>query len=472
MTEDHFYRLLYQELAAVTNDGLIVVDANGVIVDINPQYCRFLGRSREEAVGRPIEEIISTTSMYEVMRTRHRGDGPNGLYLHYYLGPDVGQRVDTHAVGNRFCFFDEDGNLLGAAAQVVFKERTMSMASELLEEELKFYKAEYQGTSAPMGGFDRILGNSPKLVALKKRAMKVAKRDFPVLITGETGTGKELFAKALHMESHRKDKPIISINCAAIPSELLESELFGYEEGAFTGARRGGKLGRFQLAEGGTLFLDEIGDMPLPLQAKLLRVLQEKEIERVGGGTPIPIDVRIIAATRRNLESMIQEGTFREDLYYRLNVINLETIPLREHPEDILLYAEHTLQGLDQEYKTETMFSDAAKRRLTEYAWPGNVRELINVVTSAYASCDMMLIDEVDLPAKLVTGRNTEGTPAKPLREIVADYEAAVIRDALRRNEQNCKAAAEDLGIDRSLLYRKMQKAGIRLKKTMTEHNY
>ena len=469
MTEDHFYRLLYQEFASVTNDGLSVVDADGVIVDINPQYCRCLGRAREEAVGRPIKEIISTTSMYEVLRSRQRGDGPEGVYLHYYLSPDVGQHVDTYAVGNRFCFFDEEGSLLGAAAQVVFKERTMSMASELLEEELRFYKTEYQCSNALEGGFDRILGTSPKLEDLKKRAKRVARTDFPVLITGETGTGKELFAKAIHMESTRRDKPIICINCAAIPSELLESELFGYEEGAFTGARRGGKLGRFQLAEGGTLFLDEIGDMPLALQAKLLRVLQEREIERVGGGAPIPINVRIVAATRQDLEHMIQEGTFREDLYYRLNVVNLETIPLREHPEDVFLYAEHALRELDREYKTETIFSDAAKRRMQEYTWPGNVRELINVVSSAYASCERMLIDEVDLPAKLVTKQNVGDARSKRLGEIVADYEAAVIRDTLRRHEQNCKAAAEELGIDRSLLYRKMQKAGIRLKKIMTE---
>ena len=163
----------------------------------------------------------------------------------------------------------------------------------------------------------------------------MARKDFPVLITGETGTGKELFAQAIHRESSRRKKPIISINCASIPSELLESELFGYDEGAFTGAKKGGKIGKFQLADGGTIFLDEIGDLPLVLQAKLLRVLQEHEIEKVGGGKPIPIDVRFISATRQNLAEMVERGEFREDLYYRLNVFPLFIPPLRERKEDI-----------------------------------------------------------------------------------------------------------------------------------------
>lgn len=270
------------------------------------------------------------------------------------------------------------------------------------------------------------------------------------------------------MESQRRDKPIISINCAAIPADLLESELFGYEEGAFTGARKGGKIGKFQLAEGGTLFLDEIGDMALNLQAKLLRVLQEHEIERVGGTKTIPINVRIVAATRQNLPEMIANGTFREDLYYRLNVINLEMVPLRERPEDILLYANHTLEELNQQYKTNTILSDGVKRRLREYRWPGNVRELVNVITSAYASCDTMMIDEMDLPTRLITkSRSRTDHPPLRLPDMIAEYEAAIIRDTLRRNGQNCRATAQELGIDRSLLYRKMRKAGIVVEKVL-----
>ena len=282
MLNDYACRRLFEEFIADTNDGFIVVDPNGIVLEINQNYCDFLGKTQEEIVGRPIQETISTTTMHEVLRSRQRGDGPNGVYLHPYAGGDTRLHVDTHAVCNRFCFFAGDGALLGAAAQISFKERTAAMAYGLMEQELQYYKEAYQNQSAPAVGLEQIIGNSPQMEELKRKTQKIARRDFPVLITGETGTGKEMFAKAIHLESARRDKPIISINCAAIPAELLESELFGYEPGAFTGASRSGKLGRFQLAEGGTVFLDEIGDMPLPLQAKLLRVLQERELERVG----------------------------------------------------------------------------------------------------------------------------------------------------------------------------------------------
>ena len=467
MLNDYACRRLFEEFIADTNDGFIVVDPNGIVLEINQNYCDFLGKTQEEIVGRPIQETISTTTMHEVLRSRQRGDGPNGVYLHPYAGGDTRLHVDTHAVCNRFCFFAGDGALLGAAAQISFKERTAAMAYGLMEQELQYYKEAYQNQSAPAMGLKQIIGNSPQMEELKRKTQKIARRDFPVLITGETGTGKEMFAKAIHLESARRDKPIISINCAAIPAELLESELFGYEPGAFTGASRSGKLGRFQLAEGGTVFLDEIGDMPLPLQAKLLRVLQERELERVGGGMPVPIDVRIAAAPRRDLPDMIRRGTFREDLYYRLNVINLEMIPLREHPEDIPLYISHTLERLNREYRTDILLSDAAKRRLQEYRWPGNVRELMNVITSAYASCDLLLIDEMDLPTKLLSKPRPAG--ARRLPDMGAEYEAAVIRDALRRHNQNIPAAARELGIDRSLLYRKIQKAGIIIKRVLEE---
>ena len=241
----------------------------------------------------------------------------------------------------------------------------------------------------------------------------------------------------------------------------MESELFGYDEGAFTGAKKGGKIGKFQLADGGTIFLDEIGDLPLVLQAKLLRVFQEHEIEKVGGGKPIPIDVRFISATRQNLAEMVERGEFREDLYYRLNVVNIETLPLREHPTDILLYANHVLNALNAKYKTGHLLSDRVKYLLMCYKWPGNVRELINVITSAYATCDSYVIEEMDLPGRLVSGTAGNSVSQMKLSEMMNLHEAAIIRDALRRNNQNCKKTAEELGIDRSLLYRKMRKAGI-----------
>ena len=329
------------------------------------------------------------------------------------------------------------------------------------EVETDTVKQEYGERMKKENGFENFKGNDPKIRHIRELGQRIARTDFPVLITGETGTGKEVIARAIHMESGRSAEPFVAINCGAIPAELLESELFVYEGGSFTGAKRQGKIGKFEMANKGTFFLDEIGDLPLVLQAKLLRVLQEHEIEKVGGGKPIPIDVRFISATRQNLAEMVERGEFREDLYYRLNVVNIETLPLREHPADILLYANHVLNALNAKYKTGHLLSDRVKYLLMCYKWPGNVRELINVITSAYATCDSYVIEEMDLPGRLVSGTAGNSVSQMKLSEMMNLHEAAIIRDALRRNNQNCKKTAEELGIDRSLLYRKMRKAGI-----------
>lgn len=470
MTEDHRYRLVFDELLDKTDDGFIVIDAHGVITDINQNYCDFLARRKEDVIGRQIGEIISTTSMYDVLKRRHRGDVADGIYFQPYIieGKSSDEKT-TYAVANRFCVFDESGGVIAAAAQMKFKQRAMIMASKIFMEEVKYYKEEYQNSTTNTGGFDKLIGSNSRLVELKKKGSKIAKTDFPVLITGETGTGKELFAKALHVESDRRDKPFICINCGAIPSELLESELFGYEEGAFTGAKKGGKIGKFQLADGGTIFLDEIGDMPLNLQVKLLRTLQEREIEKVGGTGTIPIDARVISATRQNLREMMKQGTFREDLYYRLNVINFEMIPLRDRVDDILLYANYFLGELNKKYKSTIILSDDVKKYLREYSWPGNVRELSNVISSAYASCNKFMISVTDLPNSIVSNKNTDlhmGDGQKKLADIVDEYEAAIIREALHRHQQNVKRAAEELGIERSLLYKKMKRLRIKIRKT------
>lgn len=471
MTEDHRCRLIFEEFLDKTEDGFIVVDQNGDITDINQNYCDFLAKDRECVLGKPIGSVITTTSMYDVLAKRHRGDGSQGVYIQPYCAGETRDAAEVYAVANRFCIFDEEGQLIGAAAHMKFRQRAMDTAKEIAELELRYYKEAYQNSISGFGGFQGLIGQDPKLLELKRLGIQAAKTDFPVLITGETGTGKEVIAKAIHLESERRNGPFIAINCGAIPDNLLESELFGYEEGAFTGAKRGGKPGKFQLANGGTLFLDEIGDMPFPLQVKLLRVLQDPQVERVGGEAPIHVDVRIVAATRQDLQNMMRAGTFREDLYYRLAVINIETIPLRDRPGDILLHANCYLSELNRKYKTSIILSDRVKKCLRAYAWPGNVRELQNVLAGAYASCDKVIIDLENLPAKVSSpshsfGGGTELREGR-LSDAVSAYEAKVIRDSLQRNGQNVRAAAEELGIERSLLYRKMKRFNIGIERIL-----
>ena len=356
--------------------------------------------------------------------------------------------------------------MVAGVAQVKFRLQTLDSAKRLMSEyaELEFYKEEYHKTGDCRISFDSVVGSTEAFLEKKRLGLKAARTDFPVLLTGETGTGKEVFARAIHNASSRAEKPMVSINCAAIPTELLESELFGYADGAFTGARKGGKPGKFQLANGGTLFLDEIGDMPMSMQAKILRALQEREVEPVGGSGPVSVDVRVISATRRNLPALIEAGEFREDLYYRLNVINIELPPLRCRRADILELANHFLARLNQEFQRSTVLSPEVKQCFANYQWPGNIRELDNVIKGAYATCDGFTIDMRDLPGKMALPRGPAVPGAgsgKQLTELMNDYEREIILFVLREKGGNCQRAAEELGIHRSALYKKMAKLGI-----------
>jgi len=302
INQDKRYKYIFDEILTLTDDGFVVVDNHGVITDINEQYCQYLKTTREYAIGRSIAEIIPNTKMIDIVNYAYREEGAI-----LRLSEKSDDDSDRIFLVNRSAVYDENHNVIAGVAQVKFRLQTLDSAKKLMREysEYEFYREEYRSRNSSQYSFDKIVGNSPCFAEVKKAGYKAAKTMFPVLLTGETGTGKEVFANAIHNNGERREKPMVSINCAAIPNELLESELFGYEEGAFTGAKKGGKKGKFELASGGTLFLDEIGDMPLGMQAKLLRVLQEKEIEKIGGYKPIPVDVRIIAATRKNLPQRI-----------------------------------------------------------------------------------------------------------------------------------------------------------------------
>ncbi|MDI6632380.1 MAG: sigma-54 dependent transcriptional regulator [Bacillota bacterium] len=330
--------------------------------------------------------------------------------------------------------------------------------------ELTALRRELAG-KAPGKEIEELIGRSAAMHEVYKQIGKFADTDYTILIVGETGTGKELVAGAVHRNSKRRDGPFVRINCAAIPENLLESELFGYEKGAFTGASSR-KLGKFELAHGGTLFLDEISEIPLAMQAKLLRVLQEKEFDRVGGIKPIKVDTRIIAATNRDLGEMVCEGSFRADLYYRLNVITIRMPPLRERKEDIGLLATHFIQQAAAKLNKPVQgISDEARELLEAYDWPGNVRELRNVCERAVVLTRSLLIVPEDLPATLQSGFEGEVTAEKwtgqTLYEILSDVERSVILRALKKHNFNRTKTAQELGINRRTLYEKIKEHGL-----------
>jgi len=467
--ESEFSSKVLQSLFKNSDDGFIVIDENGIVLDINEQYSSIFAKDRAEIIGHPIEETISTTSMYNVLENRLT-DSHTDVYMQPYSDKDLRMPSEIRIASTRFCIFDEQGDVIGAAAQMKFHDRAEEIASKYKELELSYYKDVYNEHLFQRSGFDNLIGEDPRMQHIKRMGRRAAATSFPVLITGETGTGKEVLAKSIHLASDRKDKPFVAVNCGAIPADLLESELFGYESGAFTGAKKGGKPGKIELANGGTFFLDEIGDMPLAMQVKLLRVLQEHEIEHIGGSKPIPVDVRILSATRRNLFEMMTAGTFREDLYYRLAVVNIQTIPLRQCPGDILLHAYHHLGRLNQQYHTEVTLSETAKQCLLQHTWPGNVRELQNVLSGAYAMCDGSVITPDALPQQIAryasaaqdAGDSEQDAAPCSLREKMQRYEQAFIREALGKCGGSMTEAAKLLQIERSLLYKKMDKYGMR----------
>lgn len=452
----NYYKNIVSQILKMTSDGFIITDTEGNVREINKQYADFFGKSRSEIIGKFILNIIPNSKMIDIVKHKFSEEDA----VHKYID---GEAKGNSVIVSRSYVEDEDGNVVAGVAQVKFKVQTLAVAKKLMNEyeELEYYREEFQNQNR----VDNIIGSDTKFREIVKECLKVAKTDIPVLLTGETGTGKEVMAKALHTNSLRYDKPFVSINCAAIPFELLESELFGYMDGAFTGAKRGGKKGKFQLANGGTIFLDEIGDMPSSMQAKLLRVLQEKEIEPLGSEKSIPLDVRVVAATRQDLEAKMKDGSFREDLYYRLSVFNIHIPPLRERGGDSLELAEFFLDELNHKYKTYKTFSKAVKAYFLKYQWPGNVREVNNVVQSAYAISTENIIDINDIPARMLQ----QEKPAinldknkKSLGQMVDDYEKEVILELLKKHKGNCLEAAKEAGIHKSNFYRKLQKYGIK----------
>lgn len=339
-----------------------------------------------------------------------------------------------------------------------------ALQTEELEREVRYLRAQV----VHRYGFDNIVGKSAQMREIYSKIAQVADTRTTVLITGESGTGKELVARALHYNSSRRDRPFIAINCAALPEPLIESELFGHEKGSFTDAQAK-RLGQFELAHGGSLFLDEVGDLSLPTQAKLLRVLQEREFTRLGGTQPIKVDVRIVAATNKNLDDLLRQKLFREDLYYRINVVSLYLPPLRQRREDIPYLAKHfLLQRLKEENRPPQDFTKEALEILAKYHWPGNVRELENVVEQAIVWSSSAAVEPEHLPATLRTDIHSDILRAETLsghlslEKAVMEFEREIILDALRRTDYVQTHASALLGISRRMLKYRMDMLGIR----------
>lgn len=353
----------------------------------------------------------------------------------------------------------------GMVKEFVYSGKPIFYDNQVVEVVLSFRKTEkmidevYEVLGQPIKTtFDDILGDSEAINKVKSRGKKAAQSCSSVLIQGESGTGKELFARAIHYESNRREQALIAINCAAIPENLLESELFGYEEGAFSGAKIGGKLGKFELADKGTLFLDEIGDMPIHLQAKLLRVLQERVVERVGGKHGIAIDVRIIAATNKPLETLVEEGQFREDLFYRLNVIPLTIPPLRQRKMDIALLVSHFVKRFNQKLnKNISGCGDDVLVLLRSYPWQGNIRELENIIEYSVNMCSKQWIDIEDLPMSM---KRPKATLEEETVMNLKDLERLELQKALQlygRDQEGVKQILYATGLSRATFYRKIK---------------
>ncbi|HWR31703.1 MAG TPA: sigma 54-interacting transcriptional regulator [Negativicutes bacterium] len=441
-------------------DCIVVVDKNGYIVMMNEAYGEFLHTDPQKAIGKHITDVIENTRMHIVAQTGK---------------PEICdmQKIGEHNTVVTRIPIVKDGEVTGAVGKMVFRDvkdlRVLARKLTSLQLELEYYKEELQKVQGGKYTIESIIGSGEKIQWLKMIALRAAKGKSTVLITGESGTGKELFAQAIHYASGRQHGPFIKINCAAIPENLLEAELFGYEDGAFTGARKGGKPGKFELANGGTIFLDEIGDMSMPMQSKLLRVLQEREIERVGGTKTSAVDVRVIAATNQDLEAMMSQGTFRQDLYYRLNIIALHIPPLRERREDLPELCEALLRKINRGLQFDVDgISKEAMVLLAEYEWPGNVRELENVLERS-----VNLMDEVGdiLPEHLpptvrrsaTKTENANREKTQELAGIMEDAEKQAIYKALETAGGNRSQAAKILGIHRSGFYQKLSKYQIKL---------
>jgi PAS domain S-box-containing protein len=443
-------------------DGIVITDNNGQITMVNKGFMELFQIDEQDVINRPISKIAPQIPSEKSLKYNENIEGE---LVHIHDHPCIVTQMPIY----------QDGKKFGAIIKIIFQQleawKDILHHMEKLESEISYYRGEFYRISQDTSPFAAVISINPKMETFKQEAAIAAKSLSNVLITGESGTGKELFAEGIHNLSGRKGA-YIKVNCGAIPEELLESEFFGYADGAFTGAKKGGKPGKFELAHNGTLFLDEIGDMPPSLQVKLLRVLQEQEFERIGATKTTKVDVRIISATNKDLAELVKQGVFREDLYYRIHVINLHIPPLRDRLDDIPLLCNHFINKINSKTKRNIIgVSPDVLDRFQQYRWPGNIRQLENVLERAFHFTHSKWIELDHLPKELdlLGGGNPISIPVRLESHVSIDRkksinqtEKEVILQALKKSKGNRTKAAELLGVSRTTLYQKMKKFEIK----------
>ncbi|HIW88818.1 MAG TPA: sigma 54-interacting transcriptional regulator [Candidatus Ligilactobacillus excrementipullorum] len=436
---------ILQQVLDSTYEGVVVVNHEGKITEINEAYCKLINQKKEDVLHHPVEEVIDNTRLQQTCKS--------GIEERNQLQRINGQDMLVHRIP-----LTSNDKVIGAMGLLIYRDvdEMFSLTNKLSES----FRHPDLGKQAKENFYlDQIIGSSAKTLYLKKQIAKIAPLPSNVLITGASGTGKELCAKTIHQLSQAASGKFVAINCSAIPENLLESELFGYVDGAFTGALRSGKKGKFELAEGGTIFLDEIGDMPLYMQAKLLRVLQEKTIEPIGADFSKKINVRVIAATNQDLAEKIAQKEFRADLFYRLNILAIELPVLRQNTTDISELLEYYLHYFaDKFQKNMPTLSTDVYHSLINYSYPGNIRELANLCEALVGLCENDRITLADLPARITADSDLQSSDLSTQTE---QSEKEIIRQTLKECGGNKTRCAKILKIQRSTLYNKIRKYGL-----------
>ena len=440
-----------------SSDGVFVSDTDGVIKYVNERACRLVSEKCDQIIGKPIQKLLQTSSIEKIVKSGSAEVDACDIFGKKCIVSHVPFKKSN----------EDDPGTTGVVSTVYLNDNAVTEEISrkwfYLNQQVQYYRDELEKRCGSNSRFDQIVTNNPAFKKIKKEAQFIARSSSTVLLTGESGVGKDMFARGIHEASPRAKRPFVKVNCVSIPETLFESELFGYAPGSFTGALKNGKPGYFERANMGTIFLDEIGDMPLSIQAKLLQVIQEKEFMRVGGTSKQNVDVRIIAATNRDLREAIAKKTFREDLFYRLNVIEFHLPPLRERSEDIVALAESFIDKYNNILGSSVIgINDEAKKALQNYSWPGNIRELENAIERAANYVWEGEIRVENLPTQIFQMEHESSGTYSSYRSSMVDFEKEMLLDVLKKTNGNRSAAARMLNLSRSAFYDRLAKYNLK----------